>query len=95
MATATDINLIERLRPLGIAMWRRVSSRRRRGPRIKLTASSTTPIRRRPNVDFSLTGLIYCGLMLFMGLAAINSQANLLFGVFGLMIGILLVSAVV
>ena len=95
MATATDINLIERLRPLGIAMWRRVSSRRRRGPRIKLTASPTTPIRRRPNVDFSLTGLIYCGLMLFMGLAAINSQANLLFGVFGLMIGILLVSAAI
>jgi uncharacterized protein (DUF58 family) len=31
-------------------------------------------------------------MMLFMGLAAINSQANLLFGVFGLMIGILLVS---
>ncbi len=33
--------------------------------------------------------------MMFMGLAAINSQANLLFGVFGLMIGILLVSGVV
>jgi len=34
-------------------------------------------------------------MMLFMGLAAINSQANLLFGVFGLMIGILLVSAMI
>ena len=33
--------------------------------------------------------------MMFMGLAAINSQANLLFGVFGLMIGILLVSGLV
>lgn len=31
-------------------------------------------------------------MMLFMGLAAVNSQANLLFGVFGLMFGILLVS---
>ena len=34
-------------------------------------------------------------MMLFMGLAAMNSQANLLFGVFGLMIGILLVSGVI
>ena len=34
-------------------------------------------------------------MMLFMGLAAINSQANLLFGVFGLTIGILLVSGVI
>ena len=34
-------------------------------------------------------------MMMFMGLAAINSQANLLFGVFGLMIGILLVSGVI
>jgi uncharacterized protein (DUF58 family) len=54
-----------------------------------------TLVRRRPSLDFSITGLIYCSLMMFMGLAAINSQANLLFGVFGLMIGILLVSVVV
>src|SRR5437588_10620612 len=54
-----------------------------------------TPVRRRPSLDFSLTGLVYCSMMLFMGLAAINSQANLLFGVFGLMIGILLVSGIV
>ena len=32
--------------------------------------------------------------MMFMGLAAMNTQANLLFGVFGLMIGILLVSGI-
>ncbi len=51
-----------------------------------------TPVRRRPSLDFSLTGLVYCSMMMFMGLAAINSQANLLFGVFGLMIGILFVS---
>ena len=34
-------------------------------------------------------------MMMFMGLAAINSQANLLFGVFGLMIGILIVSILI
>ena len=51
--------------------------------------------RRKPSLDFSLTGLIYTSMMLFMGLAAINSQANLLFGVFGLMIGVLLVSALI
>jgi len=95
MATATDISLIERLRPHGVAMWRRITSRRRRGPGGKRDDSPTTPIRRRPNVDFSLTGLVYCTMMLFMGLAAINSQANLLFGVFGLMIGVLLVSAMI
>src|SRR3954462_12929791 len=51
--------------------------------------------KRKPSLDFSVTGLIYTSMMLFMGLAAINSQANLLFGVFGLMIGILLISGVV
>ena len=54
-----------------------------------------TAVRRRPSLDFSLTGLVYCSMMMFMGLAAINTQANLLFGVFGLMIGILLVSGVI
>jgi uncharacterized protein (DUF58 family) len=58
-------------------------------------ASPTTPVRKRPSVDFSLTGAVYCSMMLLIGLAAINSQANLLFGVFGLMIGILLVSALI
>jgi uncharacterized protein (DUF58 family) len=42
-----------------------------------------------------MTGLVYCAMMLFMGLAAVNTQANLLFGVFGLMVGILLVSGVI
>jgi len=51
-----------------------------------------TPVRKKPSLDFSVTGLIYCSLMMFMGLAAMNSQANLLFAVFGLMIGVLLVS---
>jgi uncharacterized protein (DUF58 family) len=57
--------------------------------------ATATLVRRRPALDFSLTGVIYVAMMLFMGLAAINSQANLLFGVFGLMIGILLVSGVI
>src|SRR3989442_274086 len=56
---------------------------------------AATPIRRKPSLDFSVTGLVYCSMMMFMGLAAINSQANLLFGVFGLMIGTLLVSGII
>jgi len=51
-------------------------------------------IRRRPSLDFSLVGLVYSCMMMFMGLAAINSGANLLYGVFGLMIGVLLVAGV-
>ena len=66
-----------------------------RSPRYARPLRYATLVRRRPSLDFSITGLIYCSLMMFMGLAAINSQANLLFGVFGLMIGILLISVVV
>ena len=51
-----------------------------------------TAVVRRPAIDLSLTGLVYATLMMFMGVAAVNTQASLLFGVFGLMIGILLVS---
>src|SRR4051812_6148261 len=51
-----------------------------------------TPVRKQLSLDFSITGSVYCMMMMFMGLAAINSQANLLFGVFGLMIGVLLVA---
>ncbi|HWP39976.1 MAG TPA: DUF58 domain-containing protein [Tepidisphaeraceae bacterium] len=58
-------------------------------------SSTRTVVRKKPSLDFSVTGLVYCSMMMFMGLAAINSQANLLFGVFGLMIGILLVSGVI
>ena len=49
-------------------------------------------VRKKPSLDFSITGLVYCSMMMFLGLAAVNSLANLLFGIFGLMIGILLVS---
>lgn len=57
------------------------------------TPPGQTPVYRRPRIDFSVTGLVYAAIMMFMGLAAVNLQASLLFGVFGLMIGILLVSA--
>ncbi len=56
---------------------------------------SLTAVRRKPSLDFSVTGLVYCSMMMFMGLAAINSQANLLFGVFGLMIGILCITSAI
>jgi uncharacterized protein (DUF58 family) len=54
-----------------------------------------TVVRKKPSLDFSVTGLVYCTMMMFLGLAAVNSQANLLFGVFGLMIGLLLISGVI
>src|SRR5438552_18360541 len=57
--------------------------------------SSLTPVRRKPKIDFSLTGLVFCSMMMFMGVAAMNTQANLLFSVFGLMIAVLLVSYVI
>src|SRR3954470_16791475 len=60
-----------------------------------INPATATVVHRKPSLDFSVTGLVYCSMMMFMGLAAINSQANLLFGVFGLMIGILLVSGVI
>jgi uncharacterized protein (DUF58 family) len=53
---------------------------------------TATLVRKRPSLDFSVAGLVYCSMMMFMGLAALNSQANLLFGVFGLMIGVLMFS---
>jgi len=51
--------------------------------------------RRKFSLDFSVTGLVYCTMMIFMGAAAVNSQANLLFGVFGLMIGILIITTAI
>ena len=54
--------------------------------------STATEIHKKPSLDFSLTGLVYCSMLLFMFLAAMKSQANLLFGVTGLMFGTLLVS---
>ncbi len=59
------------------------------------TPRSSTILRKKPSLDFSLNGIVYAAMMLFMGLAAINSKANLLFAVFGLMIGVLLVSGTI
>ncbi len=61
----------------------------------KKTARGANAFRRRASLHFSLTGFVYICMMLFMGLAAINSQANLLFGIFGLMIGVLLIGGVI
>jgi len=38
-------------------------------PDVVLTpaADSATPVRKRPSLDFSLTGLVYCSMMMFMG----------------------------
>ncbi len=54
--------------------------------------SSATPVRLNPSVDISFTALVYFGATLFIGVAAMNSQTNLLFGVFGLMMGVLIVA---
>ena len=51
-----------------------------------------TDVRLKPSVDLSFTALLYFGATLFIGVAAMNSQTNLLFGVFGLMVGVLLVA---
>jgi uncharacterized protein (DUF58 family) len=45
--------------------------------------------------DMSVSGLIFCAMMLFMMFAAAKTQANLLFAVFGLMVGVIIVSAVI
>lgn len=55
--------------------------------------SSATPVRLRPSVDISFTALVYFAATLFIGVAAMNSQTNLLFGMFGLMLGVLFVAA--
>lgn len=53
---------------------------------------AATFVRLKPSVDISFTALLYFGATLFIGVAAMNSQTNLLFGVFGMMIGVLLVA---
>ena len=71
-------------------MFSRVSEAVREKP-----AGDLTIVRQRPGVDVSLTGFIYGGIMLFMGVAAAQNLADLLFGIFGLMIGTLVVSGVI
>ena len=53
---------------------------------------AATFVRLKPSVDISFTALVYFGATLFIGVAALNSQTNLLFGVFGMMIGVLFVA---
>ncbi len=57
-----------------------------------LRRAKSANVRRKPSLDLSLTGMVYAGIMFFMGLGAVNSQVNLLFAIFGLMIGVLVVS---
>jgi uncharacterized protein (DUF58 family) len=64
-------------------------------PHRSILPAALTPVEKKPSFDFSLVGLTYTCMILFMGLAAMNSQVNLLFGVFGLMMGVLLVSGFV
>lgn len=51
-------------------------------------------IRRRParKLEITFGGWVYLGMTLFMGLAAVNVQVSLLFGTFGLMVGVVVVS---
>lgn len=92
MAVSGKLPFVGELTNRRVFMLSRLAQRRRL--KLQPAADPVTQIHKKPSVDFSLTGLIYCSMMMFMGLAAINSQANLLFAVFGLMIGILLISGV-
>ncbi len=55
----------------------------------------TTPVHKRLSFDISITGFVYSAMMMFLGIAGVSTQVSLLFGVFGLMIGILMVSGFV
>ncbi|MGA3068287.1 MAG: DUF58 domain-containing protein, partial [Tepidisphaeraceae bacterium] len=87
MPPATQTTLSDPPPPGWLAYLHRTDQRRRSQTRKRDLANL-----RKPSVDFSLTGLIYCGMMMFLGLAAVNTQANLLFAVFGLMVGVLFIS---
>src|SRR4051812_33421098 len=64
-------------------------------PRRPTSSTAATPVRRRPYYSVSYTGWVYLFMTVFMGLAAMNLQANLLFGVFGLMLGVYVVAGVI
>lgn len=55
-------------------------------------SAADTSVKRKPSLVISLNGLIYCGMTLFMIAAAENTRANLLYGIFGLMLGIFLIT---
>jgi uncharacterized protein (DUF58 family) len=58
----------------------------------KPSTDTLTPLRQRPPFDISVVGFIYACMLLFMATAAITTEANLLYAVGGLMIGVLFVS---
>ena len=56
--------------------------------------SGVTRVYLKPGVDISFAALAYGIIMLIIGLAAVNTQTNLLFGVLGLMAGVLVIAGV-
>ena len=48
----------------------------------------------KPGIDISFAALAYGLVMLMIGLAAVNTQTNLLFGVLGLMAGVLMIAGI-
>lgn len=58
----------------------------------KQTKFGVTRVYLKPGVDISFAALAYSIVMLMIGLAAVNTQTNLLFGVLGLMAGVLVVA---
>lgn len=56
------------------------------------TLMAATFTRPRHRYRFRLTGLLYLGIAAFIGVAAVNSQTNLLFFTFALMVGVVVVS---
>lgn len=67
------------------------ASRQRRMPGSSGSGWVPRPPRRR-SIEVTLTGVVYLGMALTILLGALNTPANLLYAVFGLMLGVLLVS---
>lgn len=61
-------------------------------PKKGRSTPEVTRVNLKPSVDLSFTAVLYVAATLFIGIAAMNSQTNLLFGVFGLMVGVLMVA---
>src|SRR5689334_1410077 len=63
-------------------------------PRGAISSRNIHALRYRPS-PMTFTGLVYWAMTIFMGLAAMNLQANLLFGVCGLMVGVYMVAGAI
>jgi uncharacterized protein (DUF58 family) len=50
------------------------------------------PVVRYPPQALTVTGIVYCTMWMFMGIAASHSQANLLVAIFGLMVGMVMLT---